>query len=271
MNIFDSTYPQVMGVLNITPDSFSDGGKYNHSVDAAFEHAEMMVQEGARIIDVGGESTRPGASIVTEQEEIDRVLPVIEKIASNLDCIISVDTSTPAVMKEAARKGAGLLNDVRAFQKEGALQAAVETGLPICVMHMQGEPLTMQTNPQYQNVVMEVQDFLQRRVNTLLDAGVARENIILDPGFGFGKTLEQNIQLLAGLRVFVGMGYPILVGLSRKSMFGQLLDRRVEDRLAASLSAACIAAMAGVAIVRTHDVAPTLDALKVVSAVNQSK
>jgi dihydropteroate synthase len=263
----DLKHPRVMGILNITPDSFSDGNQYLGR-DEAIRRALDMVEEGADIIDIGGESTRPGAQAVPLSQELDRVLPVIETLAARVDVPLSVDTFKPEVMTEAARLGVGLINDVRALQEEGAIAAAVETGLPVCLMHMQGLPRTMQDDPQYDDVVTDVMGFLQSRMNACLDAGLAHEQILIDPGFGFGKTLDHNLQLLSRLSEFAALGVPVLAGLSRKRMIGSLLgDVPVEDRVFGSVSAAVIAALNGASILRVHDVRPTADALAVVSAV----
>lgn len=271
--------PLVMGVLNVTPDSFSDGGSYFRSstaasanssglnLDVALLAARDMVEEGAVIIDVGGESTRPGAQPVSGQQELDRVIPLVEKIAAELDCVISVDTSTAAVMRAAAAAGAGLLNDVRSFQSDGALEAAVASRLPLCLMHMLGEPSTMQADPQYSNVVEEVTDFLDQRIAVLCAAGAQREQIMIDPGFGFGKLLPHNLQLLAHLDQLDSLQCKILVGMSRKSMIGQVLDKPVAERLYGGVALASIAVMRGAHVVRTHDVAATVDAVKMAYAV----
>ncbi len=227
-----------------------------------------MVEQGAAIIDIGGESTRPGASDVAEQDELERVIPIIEKINANLDCWISIDSSKAIVMQEAVNAGADLINDVRALTEEGALQAAVKAELPVCLMHMQGAPRSMQNAPDYENVVLAVKEFLMQRVNTCLAAGIKQENIILDLGFGFGKQLQHNLQLLGATREFVELGYPVLTGVSRKSMFGQLLNRDINNRLAGSLAGALLAAQQGSQIIRVHDVAETVDVLKVLQAVN---
>lgn len=261
--------PLVMGVLNVTPDSFSDGGQYV-SVTSAFDHAQQMINEGAAIIDVGGESTRPGASPVSTQQELDRVIPVIEKIAANLDCVISLDSSCPQVMEAAAQAGASLLNDVRAFQREGALKVAAKTGLPVCLMHMRGEPKTMQQQPHYNSVVAEVQAFLLARVEACLEAGIERNKIIIDPGFGFGKTLDHNLQLLEALAQLKELGLPLLVGMSRKSMIGAILNNETGERLYGGLALAAIAVTQGANIIRTHDVGPTSDAVAVAYAVSAS-
>ena len=259
--------PLVMGVLNVTPDSFSDGGQFTQ-LDLALDHAEQMISQGAAIIDVGGESTRPGASSVSTQQELDRVIPVIEKIAANLDCVISLDSSCPQVMEAAAQAGASLLNDVRAFQREGALQVAAKTGLPVCLMHMRGEPKTMQQQPHYDSVVEEVQAFLLARVEACLAAGIERNKIIIDPGFGFGKTLDHNLQLLEALAQLKVLDLPILVGMSRKSMIGAILNNDTSERLYGGLALAAIAVRQGANIVRTHDVGPTSDAVAVAYAVS---
>jgi dihydropteroate synthase len=267
----DLSRPVVMGILNTTPDSFSDGGSYYRgehlALDLAVTRARQMLAEGAAIIDVGGESTRPGAMPVSEQEELDRVIPVVERLTAELEALVSIDTSRPAVMREAAKAGAGMINDVRALQREGALAAAAATGLPVCLMHMQGEPDTMQNQPRYQeDVVAEVGDFLQMRMRACEAAGIDRERILLDPGFGFGKTLEHNLTLLRRLPELARLGFPLLVGLSRKSMLGALLQREVNDRLAGSLALAMAAAQRGATIVRVHDVAATVDVLKIEQA-----
>lgn len=255
-----------MGILNVTPDSFSDGGRA-FALDAALARTEAMIAEGADIIDVGGESTRPGSAAVTLDEERRRVLPVIHAIASRFEIPLSVDTTKPELMCEAAEAGAGLLNDVRALRAEGAIEAAAATGLPICLMHMQGEPRTMQQSPSYTDVVTEVRDFFVERIAACTAAGIARARLILDPGFGFGKALSHNCQLLAKLSDFESLGLPLLVGLSRKSMLGALTGRDVDARLPASLAAALIAAERGARIIRVHDVAATRDALRVREAV----
>lgn len=261
----DLSRPQVMGVLNVTPDSFSDGGRY-HDLSQALAQAERMAKAGARFIDVGGESTRPGASPVSTAEELARVCPVVEAIARELDVVISVDTSTPEVMRESAKLGAGLINDVRALGRDGALAAAAATGLPVCLMHMQGEPDSMQQQPAYENPLQEVLGFLQARVEAAQQAGISREHLLLDPGFGFGKTLAHNLALLRNLQPFLDIGLPLLIGLSRKSMLGKITGRDVDQRLAASLAAATLAAYQGAHILRVHDVAETVDALKIVTA-----
>ena len=262
----DLSSPVIMGVLNVTPDSFSDGGRYLH-IDAALRQAELMLREGAVIIDIGAESTRPNANPVSEQQELDRLLPVIERIKQQLDVIVSIDTSTPVVIAEAACRGAGIINDVRALQRDGALMAAAATGLPICLMHMQGQPNTMQQQPHYLSVVDEVKVFLQQRIDTCLAVGIRREQLLLDVGFGFGKTLSHNLELLRRLAEFETFHLPLLVGMSRKSMLGAILGgATVDERLYAGVAAATIAVMNGANIVRTHDVRATKDAIAVVSA-----
>ncbi len=265
----DLARPVVMGILNVTPDSFSDGGRFL-SRDAALARARQMQAEGAAIIDIGAESTRPGALPVSEQEELDRILPVVEAVAAEVDAVISVDTSTPAVMREAAARGAGLINDVRALRRPGALAAAAATGLPVCLMHMQGEPGSMQGNPQYRDPVAEVMDFLAARMADCVAAGIARERLLVDPGFGFGKTLAHNLALLDGLARFAALGCPLLVGLSRKSMLGAVLGGApVDQRLHAGLAAAVIAVQNGAAIVRVHDVKASADALAMVDVLRR--
>ena len=259
----------VMGILNVTPDSFSDGGYFN-SREAALVRARQMVSDGATFIDVGGESTRPGATEVSTQEELDRVCPVVEAIAKELDTVISVDTSNPVVMAETARLGAGLINDVRALQREGAPEVAAKAGIPVCIMHIQGEPDTMQDDPRYRNVRREVSSFLTERMRVAEQAGVRADNIILDPGFGFGKSVEHNYQLLASLEQLHILGHPLLVGVSRKSMLGAVTGRDVNERLPASLAAATISAMKGASILRVHDVRETVDAVRIVTAVKEA-
>lgn len=262
--------PVVMGILNTTPDSFSDGGnlyqKETLDLSQALIRAECMVKEGAQIIDVGGESTRPGAKPVSLQQELDRVVPVVEAITAELDVVVSVDTSSPQVIKESASVGAGIINDVRALQRPEALTEAAKTGLPICMMHMQGNPETMQDRPDYLSVLDDVEQFLSTRIQSAIDAGIAKENIIVDPGFGFGKTLQHNLELLARLDRLSGLGCPILVGLSRKSLLAAITDRAVNERLAGSLALAMLSAQRGASIIRVHDVAATVDVLKVLNA-----
>ena len=265
----DMSRCHVMGVLNVTPDSFSDGGVFNRP-DAALARARQMVADGATFVDVGGESTRPGAKPVSVQEELDRVCPLVEAATRELDAIISVDTSTPEVMAEAAKLGAGLINDVRALQRDGAPEAVATAGIPVCIMHIKGEPRTMQDKPEYQSVRREVSAFLSERIRIAEHAGVRPENILLDPGFGFGKNLEHNLQLMASLEQMHILGHPLLIGVSRKSMLGQITGREVNERLPASLAAATIAAMKGASIIRAHDVRETMDAVRVVAAVKEA-
>lgn len=258
----------VMGVLNVTPDSFSDGGRFV-TRDAALTQARRMVEEGAGIIDVGGESTRPGAAPVSEAEELERVVPVVDAIARELDVIISLDTSTPAVMREGAAAGAGLINDVRSLRRPGALEAAAATGLAVCLMHMNGEPGVMQQNPSYpdDDVVADVQRFLRERIDACLAAGMARDRLLIDPGFGFGKTLAHNLRLLRDMAVLAEFELPLLAGLSRKSMIGQALGRAVDQRLPAGLALHVMALERGAHIIRAHDVGETVDALNMAWAV----
>lgn len=266
----DLTRPQVMGILNVTPDSFSDGGRYSRR-DAALRHAADMLRAGATLIDVGGESTRPGARAVSPTEELERVAPVVEAIAAELDVIISVDTSTPGVMRETARLGAGLINDVRSLQRDGALDALAATGLPVCLMHMRGEPTTMQQNPEYADVLVEVRDFLAERVAACATAGIAAERVILDPGFGFAKTLEHNLRLFKHLEALRDLGRPLLVGVSRKSMIGKVLGHEVGGRLYGSLALAALAVAKGAHILRVHDVAETVDVVRMIAAVEAAE
>lgn len=262
--------PQVMGILNVTPDSFSDGGTHNTPAKA-LEHARKMIAEGATIIDIGGESTRPGAAEVSPEQEAERVIPVVAAIARESDVWISVDTSKALVISEAANAGAHILNDIRSFSEPGALQAAAHSGLPVCVMHMQGEPRTMQQAPHYQNVVREVYTYLEAQVARCVAAGIEKNHIILDPGFGFGKTLAHNYQLLDKLDLFHNLGLPVLAGMSRKSMIGQLMDIPPDERVAGSVACAVIAAMKGAQIIRVHDVKETVQAMKVVEATRLAK
>jgi dihydropteroate synthase len=268
--VLDLSTPVVMGVLNVTPDSFSDGGRFA-ATDAALAHARSLVADGARIVDVGGESTRPGAQPVPEAQELERVVPVIERIRAELDCAISIDTAKPGVMRAACAAGAELINDVMALRAPGALDAARETGAAVCLMHMQGEPRTMQQAPAYLDVVEEVAAFLRQRAEACIAAGIPSERLLVDPGFGFGKTLQHNLQLLGGIDVVAELGLPVLVGVSRKSMFGQLLGRAVGEREAGGVAAAAIAAWQGARVVRTHDVRATMDALKVTAAAKAAR
>jgi len=263
----DLSTPVVMGILNLTPDSFSDGGRFP-DCDSAISHAQAMVSEGAAIIDIGGESTRPGAAPVSVQQELDRVMPVVESLVAELPVPLSVDTSKPEVMQAAISAGAGMINDVMALRQEGAIEAVRDAcQVLLCLMHMQGEPRSMQQNPRYDDVVGEVRHFLLERAALCEKAGIAQSRIILDPGFGFGKTLEHNTALLKNIDLLAGDGYPLLVGISRKSMIGQLLgDVPVDQRLQGSVAAAVIAAMKGANILRVHDVRETVEALKIVEA-----
>jgi dihydropteroate synthase len=266
-HVLDLTRPRVMGILNVTPDSFSDGGRFA-SREAALNCARAMAAEGADLIDVGGESTRPGAAPVSVQEELDRVIPVIEALAGDLPVPVSVDTSKPEVMRAAVAAGAGLINDVAALRRPGALAAAAALGVPVCLMHMQGEPGTMQHDPTYGDVVGEVAAFLAARVAACEAAGIARGRLLVDPGFGFGKTLVHNLALLRGLPRLAALGLPVLAGLSRKSMIGALLGNvPVGGRLHGSVAAALLAVERGAAIVRVHDVGPTVQALRILAAV----
>lgn len=253
--------PHIMGILNVTPDSFSDGGHFNQ-LGRAMTHARQMVAEGATLIDIGGESTRPGAPDVSEQEELDRVLPVVERMVRELDVMISLDTSKAAVMREGCAAGAHLINDVRALLEPGALAAAAAADVPVCLMHMQGQPRTMQAEPHYVDLLGEVRAFFDERIAACLTAGIAREQLLLDPGYGFGKTLAHNYQLLAQQESLLDYQLPLLVGMSRKSMIGNLLGRPVDERLAGSLACALIGMQRGARIIRVHDVRATMDALR---------
>ncbi|MNF52514.1 Dihydropteroate synthase [compost metagenome] len=268
--VLDLARPHVMGILNVTPDSFSDGGRFSGR-DAALRHAAEMVAAGATLIDVGGESTRPGARAVSPTEELERVAPAVEAIARELDVVISLDTSTPAVMREGARLGAGMINDVRALRRDGALDAAADTGLPVCLMHMLGEPGNMQQDPCYGDVVREVRDFLAERMQACTVAGIPAERLILDPGFGFAKTLAHNLSLFKHMEALHELGRPLLVGVSRKSMIGQALGREVHQRLYGSLALAALAVAKGACILRVHDVAETVDAVRMVAAVQAAE
>ncbi|MFC1747659.1 dihydropteroate synthase [Pseudomonadota bacterium] len=266
----DFSQPRIMGILNITPDSFSDGGRYS-KLDMALQRVENMIAEGVDIVDVGGESTRPGALTVGESEEIDRVVPLIEAINSRFDIPVSIDTTKAAVMTASVGAGAAMINDVRALQDDGSVSAAANLSVPVCLMHMQGQPRTMQSEPEYKDVVREVYDFLDARIKEVVGQGVSREALLVDPGFGFGKTLAHNLSLLKSLSVFGKLGLPVLVGVSRKSMFGGILDKPVDQRLYGSLAAATIALMGGAAVLRVHDVAPTVDIVKTYLATNGAK
>tara|TARA_B110000285_G_scaffold144318_1_gene161216 strand:- start:1022 stop:1822 length:801 start_codon:yes stop_codon:yes gene_type:complete len=262
-----------MGIINVTPDSFSDGATLyrgsNLDIERAMTRAREMVASGAAILDIGGESTRPGASPVSVNEEMDRVLPLVARIAAELETVISVDTSTPVLMREAANAGAGLLNDVRALTREGALEAAAAANLPICLMHMQGEPGNMQVAPHYDDVVEDVCEYLQSRIACCERQGIARNRLLLDPGFGFGKSVTHNLQLLRELPRLAAIGLPLVVSLSRKSLIGKLLGREVGQRLPASLALAVLAAERGAAVIRTHDVAATVDAVSMLMALEE--
>jgi len=265
----DLSRPRIMGVLNITPDSFSDGGNFL-SAQSAFDHAMAMVEAGASIIDIGGESTRPGASAVSLDEELNRVIPVIEAL-NTIPAVISIDTSKPEVMSAAVRAGAGLINDIRALREPGALEAAAALSVPVCLMHMQGQPRSMQQAPQYRDVVEDVCDFLTLRVTACEAAGISRQRLLLDPGFGFGKSLQHNLTLLAQLDRFTELELPLLVGMSRKSMVGTILDKPVDERLYGSLAVAALAAWQGADIIRVHDVAESADVIKVITAVMENR
>jgi len=269
VHVLDLRRPQVMGILNITPDSCSDGGDF-FAVKAALAHARLMVEEGAAIIDVGGESTRPGAAAVAEEEELRRVIPVIEALSRELEVPVSIDTAKPRVMREAVAAGAGMINDVRALQAPGALEVVRELEVPVCLMHMQGEPRTMQQAPRYGDVVAEVLAFLEERLAACRAAGIGEERLLIDPGFGFGKELAHNLELMRHLDRFLTMGRPLLVGVSRKAMIGGVLDVPVNDRLYGSIALATLAVWQGAAIVRSHDVRPTVDALRICHAVREA-
>ncbi len=256
----------LMGVLNVTPDSFYDGGRH-HSKEKAFSHALQMIQEGADIIDIGGESTRPGAQIVSPEEECDRVIPVIEKLKQETDTPISIDSRHTAVIKAALDAGAVFVNDVYALQDDGALATVAAANVPVCLMHMQGTPESMQNRPHYQDVLQELYHFFIERIVACEQAGIAREKIWLDPGFGFGKTLDHNLTLLTNLSFFKTLGCPLLIGLSRKSMFGEILNKPADERLHGTLAATMVAALQDVSIIRTHDVAATKDILTVARAI----
>jgi dihydropteroate synthase len=264
----DLSAPAVMGVLNVTPDSFSDGGRFSGRA-AALDRARQMAHEGAAIVDVGGQSTRPGAVVIGVEEELARVVPVVEALCAELALPVSVDTSRPEVMRAALAAGASMINDVVALRTPGALEAVAASSAAVCLMHMQGEPQTMQVAPRYDDVVAEVREFLERRVRAAEAAGIARARMVVDPGFGFGKLLEHNLRLLAGLGQLAPAGVPVLAGLSRKSMIGQLTGRPVNERLAGSVALAALAVERGASIVRTHDVAATLDAVRIAAALRR--
>jgi dihydropteroate synthase len=263
----DLSASKVMGILNVTPDSFSDGGVFN-MLENGLTQAALMLSEGADIIDIGGESTRPGAEAVAVQQELDRVIPVIESIVQRFDTIISIDTSKAQVMTEAISAGASLINDVRALQEDGALDAAVAAKVPVCLMHMQGQPRVMQQNPCYDDVVKDVMLFLQQRISICRKAGISEDQIIVDPGFGFGKSIEHNYQMLAHLEEFHKLNVPVLAGMSRKSMIGNLLQRTIDQRLAGNIAVATVAAQKGAQIIRVHDVKETVDAVKIINMIN---
>ncbi len=266
----DLSQTHVMGIVNVTPDSFSDGGQYCRLEDALTQ-AKHMIDAGVTIIDIGGESTRPGAPDVELEQELARVIPVIKAIRAQSDVWISIDTSKAEVMRQAVNAGADLINDVRALQEPGALEVAAQAGVPICLMHMQGQPRTMQASPHYDDLLAEVGEFLQQRIEACEAVGIHRQQLILDPGFGFGKTLEHNYHMLAHLEQFHQFGLPLLAGMSRKSMLFKLLDKKPAECVAASVSCATIAAMKGAQIIRVHDFEQTLDAIKIVSMVNANR
>jgi len=268
--ILDLSTPHVMGILNVTPDSFSDGGKFFNAEDA-LKQVQRMIDDGASIIDVGGESTRPGAKDVSLEDELNRVIPVIKAIKEKFDILVSVDTSKAKVMEQSILAGADIINDVRALQNEGCVEVMAKyPKVPICLMHMQGLPRTMQENPQYDDVVDDIIEFFKQRITVLSNAGIDKQRVMLDPGFGFGKTLTQNYELLGRLSEFMSLELPLFIGISRKSMIGNLLNREVNERLAGSLTAAVISAQQGAKIIRVHDVPETVDALKVLAATQQS-
>jgi len=266
--LLEISTPQVMGILNVTPDSFSDGGKFTQ-IDSALFQVEQMIIDGANIIDIGGESTRPGAVDVSEKDEIARVIPVLKAIKERFDVIVSIDTSKAGVMAEAITNDADLINDVRALQNDGCIALLAQSDVSVCLMHMQGLPRTMQTSPHYNNLIDDIKHFFDERIAQCNHAGIQNQRIILDPGFGFGKTQAQNYQLLAHFANFQSFNLPLLAGLSRKSMIGNLLNRNVEERLAGSLTTAVLAAQQGAKIIRVHDVKETMDALKILNAVTE--
>lgn len=266
----DLSQTVIMGVLNVTPDSFSDGGLFIKP-EAACRQAESMLRGGAQIIDIGGESTRPGAQAVSISEELGRVIPVIDRLHRELDCIISVDTSKPEVMLEAVASGAGLINDVCGMATQASVEAALKANVPVCIMHMQGNPRSMQIEPTYDNVVDDVRDFLMERARLCVDSGISKSKIIIDPGFGFGKKVHHNVQLLNQLKELCETGYPVLAGLSRKSMIGHLLGLPVDERVAPSIALAIIAVQKGASIIRTHDVKQTHDAIRMVEALQRTQ
>lgn len=270
IGLLHSTQPVIMGILNVTPDSFSDGGQFS-SCELAVAHALKMQQQGADIIDIGGESTRPGAESVSLEAELSRVIPVISALRQHSQIPISIDTSKPEVMRAAVAAGASLVNDVYALRAPGAIAACAELSVPVCLMHMQGEPRSMQLDPQYQDVVAEVSAFLQQRAQLCIEQGIAKSHIMLDPGFGFGKTTAHNLQMLAHIRAFCGLDFPLLVGISRKRMLGEILDRPASQRVIGSVAAVVLAYQQGARLFRVHDVAETVDALKLCAAVAEKQ
>lgn len=266
--VLDLSQPRIMGIVNVTPDSFSDGGQYNR-LDLAFERVKQLVLSGASIIDVGGESTRPGADEVSEQEELDRVIPLIEKISNELDVWISVDTCKAAVMKAALDAGAHIINDIKALTADHAVDVVAKYNCPVCLMHMKGQPKNMQDDPHYDDLIGDISSFLFERIDTCLNAGISRDRVIIDPGFGFGKTLDQNYKLLGQLDRFLSFGLPVLVGMSRKSMIGNLINANVDERVIGSVAAHLYAVQKGANILRVHDVKEMSEALKVYLYANQ--
>ncbi|WP_104401417.1 dihydropteroate synthase [Vibrio penaeicida] len=266
----DLSSPHIMGILNVTPDSFSDGGQFNR-IDDALNQARSMILAGATIIDIGGESTRPGAPDVTLDEELERVIPVIKALRAESDVWISIDTSKAEVMRQATSAGADIINDVRALQEPGALQVAAQANVPVCLMHMQGQPRTMQENPKYQDLLEDVEAFLAERIAACESAGIERGQLILDPGFGFGKTIEHNYHLLANLEQFHRFELPILAGMSRKSMIFKLLGKEPKECLIGSVTCASISALKGAQIIRVHDVAETVEAIKIINTISTNQ
>ena len=268
LSIADLNNVQVMGILNVTPDSFSDGGNFSH-LDSALKQVELMIENGVNIIDIGGESTRPGAVDVSDKDEITRVIPLLKAIKSRFDTSVSIDTSKAVVMNEAINYGADMINDVRALQNKGCLDVVAQSDILICLMHMQGMPRTMQENPQYEDIINDILQFFVQRIECCEQKGIKKERLILDPGFGFGKTQKHNYQILAQLSSFKKLNLPLLAGTSRKSMLGQLLNRDVDQRLAGSLATAMVAVQQGASIIRVHDVAETVDTIKILKTVAQ--
>lgn len=266
---FNQNDIQIMGILNVTPDSFSDGGQFTQ-IDNALHQVETMINEGASIIDIGGESTRPGAVDVAESDEISRIIPVLKAIKARFDVAVSIDTSKSNVMAQAIEYGADLINDVRALQNAHCVEVVAQSSVPVCLMHMQGKPRTMQQNPHYDDLIDDISAFFKQRIAVCEDAGINRNRIILDPGFGFGKTLEQNYQLLSQLAAFKSLGLPLLSGTSRKSMIGNLLNREVSERLVGSITTALLAIQNGATIVRVHDVKETMDAIKILAITHKT-